>query len=211
MTPLTYKLRKNVRLFCSASALPRTTALLIADVDMPRRRAMAVMLSPFPEPPKNRAGCTLSPGPACHNCSALISATRQFLHTRHQPGHQWVQMNVAHQFEKVGIFRVQDRFVSVLEQVTMAPMAAVETDGVSPVRSRRITLARGRCRFSAADENGWGSAPMRNRSFRCARSLRPVDPENHSCPDRSGIFCGVRYHGRLRVAGHRGVYSGLPG
>jgi hypothetical protein len=40
-------------------------------------------------------------------------------------------MDIPHQFEQVGILLAQNRFVPVLEQMAMALMAAVETDGVS--------------------------------------------------------------------------------
>lgn len=53
-------------------------------------------------------------------------------------------MNVAHQFEQIGIFLTQDRFVPVLEQVPMAAVAAVETDGMAGQQPQHKAGDRGR-------------------------------------------------------------------
>ena len=70
----------------------------------------------------------------------------QGIHIRNQFGPQRIQMNVAHQFEQIGIFLAQDRFVPVLEQVPMAAVVPLKV-GLKltawPVNSRRIKVAIG--------------------------------------------------------------------
>lgn len=40
-------------------------------------------------------------------------------------------MNVPHQFEEIGFFFAEDRFVPVLKKMAVSPMASVERDGIA--------------------------------------------------------------------------------
>ncbi len=54
---------------------------------------------------------------------------------RHEPGPQRIEMDVAHQFEQVGILLADDRFVAVLKKVPRALMAAIEIEGIAGEKS----------------------------------------------------------------------------
>ena len=55
----------------------------------------------------------------------------QFLQRGHQSGPQWIEMDIADQFQKIRLLLAKDRFVPILEKVSMTAVAAVEADPVS--------------------------------------------------------------------------------
>lgn len=54
----------------------------------------------------------------------------QRIQTRHQSGTKRIEVNVAYQFKKIGLFFADDGLVAVLEQVAGSFMPKVEIDGV---------------------------------------------------------------------------------
>src|SRR3989339_866049 len=50
---------------------------------------------------------------------------------RHLPDPQRIEMDVADQFEEIGVLLADDRFVTVLEEVARALVAEVEIDGIA--------------------------------------------------------------------------------
>ena len=55
----------------------------------------------------------------------------QAFHGFHDLRPQWVQMDIAHQFQEVSIFLAEDGFVAVLKKMSVASVSAIETAGVS--------------------------------------------------------------------------------
>ena len=71
-----------------------------------------------------------------------MSAVRigiQFSEIRYQFGAKGVQVNIANQLQKIGVFLAQDGFIAVLKQMTMAPVAAIirhDITGQQPTHHR---------------------------------------------------------------------------
>jgi hypothetical protein len=57
--------------------------------------------------------------------------TPQLLKVMHQTGPKRVEVNVAGQLQQVGLVLADNRFVTVLEQVTESPIAVVEVHNIS--------------------------------------------------------------------------------
>ena len=55
----------------------------------------------------------------------------QRIHIDNEFGPQWIQMDVTHQLQQVGVFLTQYGFIPVLKQVTGTPVTSVETNGVA--------------------------------------------------------------------------------
>jgi hypothetical protein len=60
-----------------------------------------------------------------------IGIAVQSSQVRNHSGPQGVQVDIANQFQKISIFLADNGFISVLEQMPMAPVPAVETDGIA--------------------------------------------------------------------------------
>jgi len=72
----------------------------------------------------------------------------KLLHQGDEAGSQWIEVNVADELQKMGVFLAHNRLVSVLEEAAAAMMAKVEDDCITGQQalhqSRQGTLALGR-------------------------------------------------------------------
>jgi len=62
---------------------------------------------------------------------AAPSIPVKFVHRFEEAGAQRIEMDVAHQFEKIWLFVANDRLVSVLEEMAGTPVPEVEGHGVT--------------------------------------------------------------------------------
>lgn len=104
----------------------------------------------------------------------------QFLEIFYQAGSQWIEMDIADQFQEVRGFFADDGFVSVLKQMTCPLVPLVEGDGI-PGHQFAHDLAK------------WGRASAQ-------QEMKMVRDQGPGVALRPGLFQDARQTGEERPA-----------